>query len=179
MWISGLSGSGKTTIASIVRDILGSNSESTVLLDGDELRSALHPMISESDPFSSSTRLALARTYSRLCQLLAAQGHTVIIATISMFHEIHEWNRRNLPNYFEVFLSVDHATLRADDPKGIYKRAATGEASSVAGLDLAVEEPLHPHLRLERRDFSGPDEMALTIVAALSAHRTTASTGDA
>ena len=51
-------------------------------------------------------RLALSKQYSNLCKLIASQGVIVVIATISLFHDIHEWNRKNLPDYFEVYLKV-------------------------------------------------------------------------
>ncbi|NCY22974.1 adenylyl-sulfate kinase, partial [bacterium] len=68
------------------------------------------------------------------------------IATISLFREVHQWNRQNLPGYFEIYLKVPIEELRRRDSKGIYKKFDTGEIQNVAGLDLQVDEPAKPDL---------------------------------
>jgi len=70
----------------------------------------------------------------------------VVIATISLFQEVHQWNRQNLPGYFEIYLKVPVEELRQRDPKGIYKKYDAGEIQNVAGLDLKVDEPLKADL---------------------------------
>lgn len=85
--------------------------------------------------------MALAMQYAHLCRVIASQGLTVVIATISLFREVHAWNRENLPGYFEVYLKVPVEELRRRDPKGIYRRFDAGELSNVAGLDLPIDEP--------------------------------------
>jgi adenylylsulfate kinase len=89
-------------------------------------------------------RLALAMQYAHLCRVIAAQGLTVVISTISLFREVHAWNRAQLPGYFEIYLKVPEEELRRRDPKGIYRRYDAGEISNVAGLDLVVDEPESP-----------------------------------
>ena len=79
--------------------------------------------------------------YAHLCRVIASQGLTVVIATISLFREVHDWNRANLPGYFEVYLQVPLDELRRRDPKGIYRRFDAGELANVAGLDLPIDEP--------------------------------------
>ena len=66
----------------------------------------------------------------------------MVIATISLFREVHTWIRANLPAYFEVYLKVPVESLRRRDPKGIYKRFDAGELTNVAGLDLPIDEPV-------------------------------------
>jgi adenylylsulfate kinase len=87
-------------------------------------------------------------TYSRLAHLLASQGHVVVVATISMFREVYEWNRENLPGYLEVYLRVPLDERRRRDPKGIYEAFARGELVHVAGLDISVDEPQYPDMVL-------------------------------
>jgi adenylylsulfate kinase len=84
--------------------------------------------------------------YARLCRVIAAQGLTVVIATISLFGEVHDWNRKNLPGYFEVYLKVPIEELRQRDPKNIYRRFDAGEIKNVAGLDLPIDEPASPDM---------------------------------
>jgi len=144
IWITGLSGSGKTTLARALVRRLRRKNRAVVLLDGDELREVFGAAASSAATYSREDRLTLAMQYAHLCRILAAQGLTVVIATISLFREVHEWNRAHLPGYFEVYLKVPLEELRRRDPKGIYRRFDAGELKNVAGLDLPVDEPQTP-----------------------------------
>jgi adenylylsulfate kinase len=141
LWITGLSGAGKSSLAHEVVARLRAAGEQVVLLDGDELRGAFGAVAENVKNHGRQGRLALAMRYAHLCQLIATQGLTVVIATVSLFREVHAWNRANLPGYFEVYLKVPMDELRRRDPKGIYRRFDNGELAHVAGLDLQVDEP--------------------------------------
>lgn len=149
IWITGLSGSGKSTLATLLTFRIRECGRPTILLDGDELRNVLGVADKNADNHCRETRLLLAMKYSHLCRLLASQGFTVVIATISLFREIHEWNRENLPSYFEIYLKVPLEELRRRDPKGIYRRFDSGQIANVAGLDLPIDEPEAPDLITE------------------------------
>jgi len=141
IWITGLSGAGKTTLALEVVRRLRADGEPVLLLDGDELREVFDAAAFDAGHHGRETRVALALQYARLCALIARQGISVVIATISLFREVHDWNRENLPGYFEAFLEVPVEELRRRDPKGIYRRFDAGELTDVAGLDLPVDLP--------------------------------------
>jgi adenylylsulfate kinase-like enzyme len=140
-WLTGLSGAGKTTLAAELAVRLRERGESVVVLDGDELREVFGAAATNSKNHGRNGRLALAFQYAHLCRVIASQGLTVVIATISLFKEIHAWNREHLPGYFEIYLKVPIEELRRRDPKGIYKRFDAGELTDVAGLDLPIDEP--------------------------------------
>lgn len=140
-WITGLSGAGKSTLAIEVVKRLRERGKLVVLLDGDELREVFGAVAVNSKNHGREGRLALAFQYAHLCRVIASQGLTVVIATISLFKEVHNWNRSYLPGYFEVYLKVPVAELRRRDPKEIYHRFDAGELSDVAGLDLPIDEP--------------------------------------
>ncbi len=142
-WITGLSGAGKSTLAEEVVLSLKELRLSPILLDGDDLRSVLG--VPSSD-FSREERLRLAFVYADLCRYLASQGIIVVIATIALFKEIHEWNRENLANYYEVFLDVPLSVLENRDSKGLYARFSRGEIRNVAGLDFDVDLPFNADL---------------------------------
>ncbi|GHF60110.1 adenylyl-sulfate kinase [Amycolatopsis bartoniae] len=155
IWITGLSGAGKSAVASAFVERLRADGHAPVYLDGDELRSALDA----APDFGMAQRRQLACTYARLCRLLSEQGHVVVCATISLQHRVHDWNRRHLPCYVEVLLDVPLEELHRRDPKAIY-RAADGH---IVGVDLAAEFPLAPHLRIPNHGTTSPDRAATRI----------------
>ena len=141
VWITGLSGAGKSTLAREVVARMRASGQAVVLLDGDELREVFSAVAENFQNHGREGRLALAMQYAHLCRVIAAQGFTVVIATISLFREVHAWNRANLPGYFEVYLKVPVEELRRRDHKGIYRRFDAGELTHVAGLDMPIDEP--------------------------------------
>jgi adenylylsulfate kinase len=144
-WITGLSGSGKTTIGRELYKKIASAKSNVVFLDGDELRGVLGAKAG----YTAEERRALALTYARLCKLLADQGIDVVCATVSMFHETRRWNRANHARYQEIYVKASFGDLLARDSKGLYRRALDGEVSDVIGVDLPVEEPESPDAVLE------------------------------
>ena len=141
IWITGLSGAGKTCLANEVVASLRRDGEFVVALDGDALREVFRKDTESIENYGLDSRKNLALKYSKLCRMIAAQGPTVVIATISLFREVHVWNRANLPNYFEVYLKVPINELRKRDSKGIYRRYDDGVSSNVVGLDIPIDEP--------------------------------------
>lgn len=142
IWITGLSGSGKTTLA----DALQKRLVGSILLDGDKLRRVLGR---DKSGFDLASRKELALTYSRLALLLAEQRFTVIVATISLFLDVHAWNRTNIPNYVEVFLDIPEHVREARDPKGLYAAARKGIINDMAGETIKVEFPRSPDILLD------------------------------
>lgn len=91
---------------------------------------------------------------------LPGQGHTVVIATISLFHEIHAWNRENLPGYLEVFLDVPEEVRRKRDPKGLYAAERAGSVRHMAGAETTVDFPKTPDIVLPTAELSLEECMA-------------------
>ena len=144
IWITGLSGAGKTTLATELVNSLRSQDQHVIQLDGDELREVFDPFKKNPQSHNRKGRLALAMQYAQLCRVLAKQDLTVVIATISLFKEIHSWNRTHLPDYFEIYLDVPLDELRRRDPKTIYHRFDCGEIENVTGLDVEIDKPVNP-----------------------------------
>lgn len=142
IWITGLAGAGKTTLATQLCKRFRQESSSVIQLDGDNLRDLFVGGLGADT--SREARLQLSFGYSKLCKLLAGQGFIVVIATVSLFKEIHKWNRSNIPVYKEVFLKVPLEELEARDQKGLYSKFHNGEITDVVGLDIEFDEPLNP-----------------------------------
>lgn len=145
VWITGLSGAGKSTIARTCAELLRADGTLPAVLDGDEFRAAVGDDLGH----DHDGRLKNAYRLARFAQYLARQGHIVLCATMSLFHEVQAWNRANAPRYLEVYVRVSLDRLVARDPKGLYARARRGEVSGVVAVDLPFAEPLKPDLVLD------------------------------
>lgn len=136
IWITGLSGAGKTSLALELQRRL---SGPVTLLDGDVLREVLHY---GNFGYDAESRRRIGHTYARLAKMLAEQGQTVLCAVVVMVDEVRRWNREHLPNYVEVFLDVPLYILQQRDRKGVYKK------SEVVGQDIVPELPTSPDILL-------------------------------
>ena len=159
IWITGLSGVGKTTLAREAKVRLESCGREPVLLDGDNIREAIADAECGHD---AGARLVNAYRISRLARMISSQGRLVVVSTMSLFHEIHAWNRNNLPGYFEVHLDVPLDTVKSNDSKGLY-----AQGQNLPGVDLAPEFPKTPDMLLRNDGFRmPPSQMAETVCAA-------------
>jgi adenylylsulfate kinase-like enzyme len=145
VWITGLSGAGKTTLGTDLADRLRRAGLPVIRLDGDELRAAFATGVG----YAESDRRALAHAYGRLCRDVSLKGLHVVCSTISMFHSAREANRSAIPRYFEVYLRVPVEELRRRDPKLIYRRAAHGAADPVVGAAAPPEEPADADITID------------------------------
>lgn len=139
IWVTGLAEAGKSTVARELVRQLWQRGHQPVLLDGNEVRAALDMTSS----YDRKGRIKAAMTYARLCNMLARKGHLVVIATISLFHEVQRWNRQHQPSYVEVLLDVPLNELKRRDTKGLYSRYS---GSDIVGIGQPAEFPLSPDL---------------------------------
>jgi len=145
IWITGLSGSGKTTIAKALVNKLTTKDKKIIFLDGDELRSIFKTDNQKKD-YDIKNRRLNAQRISNLCCFLSSQGHDVIVATMSMFKETYKWNKENIENYFEVFIDLPKDKLIKRNSKKIYSQFNAGKLDNVVGMDLNFDKPLFPNL---------------------------------
>lgn len=160
IWITGFPGAGKTTVAKALADKMR-DTRKVILLDGDVLRE-----IFNNKQYDLDSRLGLASSYARLCAELAKQNNIVIIATVSMFDQVRDWNRQHIDNYLEVFLDVDIELLIERDQKGLYSSALKQEQGHVIGVNLEYEVPKSPDLTFKDEE-SSPEQMAVKILERL------------
>jgi len=158
-WITGLSGAGKTTVGRLFFQLLRAERAAAVFLDGDILREVFGNDLGH----SREQRMTSAMRNSRLCKMLADQGIDVVCATISLFRECQDWNRRNIRRFHEIYLRVPMDVLVKRDQKQLYSRAARGEIKNVMGVDLALEEPLSPEVVIDNDGRLTPAEIAASL----------------
>ena len=137
VWIIGLSGAGKTTLANEVVRLVRDKQANVVLLDGDAVRSVFGNDLGH----SLEDRRVNAQRLCNLGKFLDDQGIHVVCAILSLFPETRAWNRKNLRDYFEVFIEAPIEQLMARDSKALYGRYQRGEIKNVAGLDLDFPVP--------------------------------------
>jgi cytidine diphosphoramidate kinase len=142
IWITGLSGAGKTTLAKrVVRALREQEAPGSVVhVDGDRMREVFGGDLGH----GVADRRANAWRIAGTCAFLAAEGCFVVCSTMSMFQEIWSHNRACLDPYLEVLLAVPVEILRKRDTKGLYREGVT----NVAGVDLEVTWPKTPDLVL-------------------------------
>ncbi|MCB9092553.1 MAG: adenylyl-sulfate kinase [Halobacteriovoraceae bacterium] len=155
-WITGLAGAGKSTIAQSLVSRLKMESRSVVFLDGDVLRN----MLGIEEDYSYKARKRIAFTYCRLCKMLVDQNLDVVIATISMFHDCQNWNRKNFARYFEIYVRVPMKVLRKRNQKSLFSQGC----KDVVGVDIPAEEPTNPHIVLDNNGNRSAEEMVEEIL---------------
>ena len=158
-WITGLSGAGKSTVASNFVQELRNAGVPAILLDGDRLRAAIAPDAGHSVP----ERRDLAFAYARLCAELAGQGCVVVCATVSMFQAVRDWSRATISGYREIYLRVPMDELKSRDSKGLYGSGTP----NVVGVDAAAETPENPDLTIENFGACDPEAACARIWAEL------------
>ena len=153
-WITGLSGAGKTTIGKLFYERLKRLFVNTVFLDGDELRKTFGDDLG----YSEEERRKCAWRYSKICGLLASQNINVVICTISMFHEIRDWNRLNIDNYVEIYIRVSNDVLIARDQKGLYSKVSYESDTLCVGMEVIAELPKSPDIIIDNNGEKKPEE---------------------
>lgn len=146
VWITGLSSSGKSTIAkSLDLGLRKAGKGPSAILDADVLRRVLWPELD----FSETSRRANILRLGFLASYVASLGVTAIVASVSPFRDAREKVRMQSPNFLEVYLRCPLPVLEARDTNGIYRRYRSGGLKGIAGIDLPYEAPDSPEVIID------------------------------
>jgi bifunctional enzyme CysN/CysC len=164
LWLTGVSGAGKSMIANLVEKKLASLQRHTFLLDGDNIRHGLNKDLG----FTDADRVENIRRVAEVTKLLTDAGLIVIAAFISPFRAERSMVRNMVRpgEFFEIFIDTPLEVAEARDVKGLYKKARSGQLKNFTGIDSPYEPPEHPELRIDTTKLS-PDQAADAIVGLL------------
>ncbi len=164
IWMCGLSGSGKSTIANAAERVLNQQGHFTIILDGDNMRTGLNANLG----FSDEDRLENIRRIAELTKILVENGVIVFISAITPRGELRDLARGIVgeENLFEVFVQASYEACEQRDVKGLYAKAARGEIEHFTGKDGSFEPPQSPDLTLNTETLSIEDS-AIELVEAV------------
>ncbi len=164
LWFTGLSGSGKSTIANLVEKRLHALGRHSFLLDGDNVRHGLNKDLG----FTQGDRIENIRRVGEVAKLMTDAGLIVIAAFISPFRAEREMVRGMVADgeFIEIFIDTPLADAEARDVKGLYKKARAGQLKNFTGIDSPYEAPENPEIHIDTTQMS-PDQAADLIVERL------------
>ena len=163
VWLTGLSGSGKTTIARTIEDALKSMNRSVVVLDGDEIRRHLSPDLG----FSKRDRELNVERVAYLSHILSRSGIITIVALISPFRTSRDYARKLIGDFVEVWVNCSLETCKKRDSKGLYAKVMTGEITNFTGIDQNYEIPFNPEIILDTDKETSPLQCSQRILQKL------------
>lgn len=168
IWLTGLSGSGKTTIATALETTLRRANRGVCVLDGDELRRGVNSDLG----FSPEARAENVRRVAEIARLMAQAGLVVVVALISPYRK-DRGNARNIAHgsgidFIEVYLDCPLEICERRDPKGLYRKARTGDLAAFTGIDSGYEPPLDAEIVLSTGKQSASESME-TLIKSLGA----------
>jgi bifunctional enzyme CysN/CysC len=164
LWLTGLSGSGKSTIANVIEKKLARMNRHTFMLDGDNVRHGLNKDLG----FTEADRVENIRRVGEVAKLMSDAGLIVITAFISPFRSERDMVRGMMQpgEFLEVFVDTPLSVAEERDVKGLYAKARAGQLKNFTGIDSPYESPENPELRIDTTQMT-PDEAADLIIAKL------------
>ena len=148
VWFTGLPGSGKTTVARKLGNMLREKGHRVEVLDGDELRKKLDPEVG----FSKEDREVHIRRVAYVSKLLARNGVAVLVCLVSPYRHVRAYARKEIGDFIEVWTKCPLEICIKRDPKGLYKKALAGEITDMTGIQDPYEEPLNPEVIVETEE---------------------------
>lgn len=163
IWVTGLSGAGKTTLCRALKELLRPKLPQVVMIDGDIVRETFDDGLG----YGEKDRWVQVARIQRMARMLSDQGLIVLAAVLYSHPELLQWNRREIRSYYEIYLKTSLDALRHRDYKGIYAQADAGQMREVVGLDIAWHEPTSPDLVIHQDHPEEASQLARKVVASI------------
>ena len=159
LWITGLPGSGKTSIAKKINYHLKKKNIKYFEISGDEIRK-----IFSFKKFDRKSRLEYAQFYSKLCKMLSDEGINIIISTVSLFHQVHRWNKKKINNYKEIYIKSKLDDIISQKKKKLYLNKKN---KNLVSKNIKAEYPINPHIIIENKFDESVNSLSLKIIKKL------------
>lgn len=163
IWLTGLSGAGKSTIAARLATDLRARGLKVEVLDGDVVRTNL----SQGLGFSKEDRDTNIRRIGWVCEVLNRNDVVAIAAAISPYRDVRDEVRTRIGRFVEVYMEAPVEVLAQRDPKGLYRRAQAGALTGLTGVDDPYEPPLNPEVTCHTDGRDRPEDSAARVIAKL------------
>lgn len=150
-WITGLSGSGKTSIAKKITKYISKKYGPTICISGDELRKTF-----KLKGYGKKERLEIGKKYINFINLIVRQKINVIFAVVGLFHELQKLNKKKFPNYIEIYIKSNFQKVKSKRKKIFYKKKTT----NVWGQDIKPEFPKTPHIIINNKFDKDIDKLS-------------------
>ena len=159
IWLTGLSGSGKSTVNTILRIMFAKKQIKTIFLDGDSIREIYGNDLN----FTESNRKIQIKRIQNLAKFLNKNKRVVLVSALYSSESILKRNRKIFKKYYEVYLKAPISILRKRDIKNLYDPALKGKIKNVVGIDIKWNEPKKPNLIFDQTKKISPNKIAKTI----------------
>lgn len=163
IWITGLSGAGKTTLSNAIARRFKQFLPELVQVDGDEIRELFGSSLS----YREKDRHEQIQRIQRLARMLDRQEMVVLVSALYGHPDLFAWNRENFSGYFEIYLEASLELVRRRDPKQLYLKASRGEMPDVVGIDIPWHAPENPHMKVSADQEIDPDGLAADVVGCI------------
>ena len=158
-WITGLSGCGKTSLAKKILNFVKKNYGPTIIVNGDDLRE-----IFDYKKFDKSSRLKYALSYSKFCKEITDQKVNVIFSTVSLYHKVRSWNKKNINNYFEIYIEADIKKLIKNKKKHFYRT----KLINIVGKNIQAELPKKPDIKISNNFTKSINQLKVELINEIS-----------
>lgn len=139
-WLTGLSGSGKTTIGKLIHKDITKLFGPTILINGDDIRNIFNIV-----SYDKKSRLKIGKQYSDFCKFVSYQNINIIITVVGLFYDLHSYNRKNNKNYIEIYIKSKIKNIIKNNKKKIYKKKDVGD---IVGINIRPELPKKPDITI-------------------------------
>tara|TARA_Y100000590_G_scaffold111734_1_gene127405 strand:+ start:4573 stop:5100 length:528 start_codon:yes stop_codon:yes gene_type:complete len=158
-WITGLSGSGKTTIAEKIKSKICNEYGPTITISGDDLRK-----IFNFNKFSKKERLNYALSYGKFCRAITEKNINIIFSTVSLFHKVQRWNKLNIKNYVEIYIKSDIERIIKEKNKFFY----IGKHKNIVGKNIKPEFPKYPDIIIQNNFTKSSNNLSKELLKKIS-----------
>lgn len=163
IWITGISGSGKTTIANEMISRYKKYLPNLINIDGDIVRQFFEYNLG----FEENDRIKQIKRIQKICKFLEKQGLILIVSALYSNYNLMKWNRENFINYYEIFLDASLNLVKKRDPKNLYKNYKEGKEKNIVGIDIPWYPPVKYDLKIVMKEDTRVENIVKEIASKL------------